>query len=545
MSESMQYILLTDIYRSSHLAESFPQQYAEAHARHNEQIEQLCASFGGRVLKGLGDGYLLLFDTPGPCLGCAVAVMRQVDGSASFPGDMPLRLRAACHGGLLREQAGDWYGPPLNRVARIGQVCHPGQLLVSAVLDEPLRRGSVPDGADGSVHVSTLDLGDHRLRDLGEPEHLYQVLHADCALQQHPALVSLESRPNNLVQMPGSFVGRDSELGELKGLLTGAGGTRHRLVTVIAPGGYGKSRLIAQLCANLLDEFGSGVFEVRLASLTEPSRVPEAIASATGFQFYGSREPRQQILDYLREKQMLLHFDNFEHLLPAAELVTEILQTAPKVQMVVTSREPLRLREEKVYRLEPLPVEEGGDAQRLFMDRALMVRHDFELRPGDAAIVERICRSLDGVPLAIELAAAWVDSFSLDELAREMDHQLELTARMADVPERHRSVRASCDWSWQQLTDQQKSLLRRCSVFRGGFFFDAGEAVLGITGMPLRRALAELCDKSWLYTRELKWEENGQPTSRTRWQLRDAAAREYAWEKLLETRTPEEIAAGS
>jgi predicted ATPase/class 3 adenylate cyclase len=539
MSERTHFILLTDIYRSSHLSEAFPAEFAAALSRHNDVVERAIADAGGRVLKGLGDGYIALFnDAPGAAA-AAVAVQGSF-GDETFPDGTPLRLRVVAHGGALREvstdSGTDFYGPALNRAARIAQVCHPGQLLISDTV-----RTFLPDGENVSLPktdtpVRIISLGDHRLRDLAEPEALYQLLAPIFAVQEFPPLASLEGRPNNLVQMPGSFIGREAELEELRGLLLGSDGLRSRLLTIVAPGGYGKSRLAAQLLSNMLEDFGSGVFEVRLASLSDAGRIPEAIAAATGFQFFGNREPRQQILDYLREKDMLLHFDNFEHLLEGAALITEILQTAPRVQIVITSREPLRLRDEKVYRLEPLPTDTGGDAVRLFVERASMVRHDFALDARTEPVVQRITNALGGVPLAIELAAAWVDSFSLDELAAEMDHQLELTARMADVPERHRSVRASCDWSWAQLTDQQKSLLRRCSVFKGGFFIEAAEAVLGLTGLGLRKALAELCDKSWLYTRELRWEEDGRPTTKTRYQLRDAAAREYAWEKLVETK---------
>jgi predicted ATPase/class 3 adenylate cyclase len=537
LSERTHFILLTDIFRSSMLAEAYPAEYAAIHARHNAVVEGAIAAHGGRVLKGLGDGYLALFAEPAQCVACAVAVQRQLGDSAVFPDGTPLRLRVVCHAGLLREAqtaAGtDYFGSAINRASRIAQVCNPGQLLLSERVRTFL--------GDKFESAELTDLGEHRLRDLAEPEHLFQLLDAGFAVREHPQLATIESRPNNLIQMPGSFVGRSQELRELGELLRGG----ERLVTLIAPGGYGKSRVAAQLCANLLPRFSGGVFEVRLVPLTDAARIPEAIAAATGFQFYGSREPREQILDYLRAKELLLHFDNFEHLLEGAALVSEILATAPGVRIVVTSREPLRRQGEQIYRLEPLPVEAGSDAVQLFAERAALARHDFVLDATTTPQVTRICQLLDGVPLAIEFAAAWVDSFSLDELAAEMGNQLELTARLSDVEERHRSVRASCDWSWARLSDKQRSLLRRCSVFRGGFFIEAGEAVLGLSGMALRRALGELVDKSWLYTRELKdWlDEQGNTISKTRWQLRDAAAREYAHEKLRETRTPDELAA--
>ncbi len=253
----------------------------------------------------------------------------------------------------------------------------------------------------------------------------------------------------------------------------------------------------------MLDFFANGVFEVLLAPEGDHARIVSVTADALSFQFYGRGDPRQQLLDYLREKEMLLLFDNFEHLMEGKELLNEILAYASKVSILVTSREPLRLKAENVFRLEPMPVGVGrgfilpgteearlkprptqeeqplSEAVELFVDRATLVKHDFALTAENLATVNEICEKLDGVPLSIELAAAWVDTFTLPELLSDIENQLKITTRMTDVEPRHISIRASLDWSYNLLSDEQKEVLRAMSVFKGGFFYEAGEFLVG------------------------------------------------------------------
>lgn len=511
-SSDPHYILLTDIYQSSRLSELYPRQYASVLDIHNAAVEEAVRECAGQVYKNTGDGYIAFFDSAHDCIACATSLATEFAKFPDFAKDDPFLVRITAHQGKVRPAGTEYYGPALNRASRLCQVCNPGQIVFSDPA-KPARR-DLPEG------TSITDLGEHHLRDLAKPEHLYQ-LNVPGLPQEFPALPTLGNRPNNLVEQPGAFIGRERELGELTGLLADL-----RLVSIIASGGYGKSRLSAQLCANLLDSFERGVFFVELAPLRDHTGITTALANATGFQFYGTRDPKEQLIDFLREKELLLCFDNFEHVLEGASFIADILKEAPRVKAIVTSREPLRIRGEQVYKLQPLPVaDEHSDAVMLFSDRASLVNSGFAL---DVPLVQGICILLSGIPLAIELAAAWMDSYTLPELRDELGKQLELTARMSDTPERHRSLRASLDWSWNLLDEQHRKMLMAMSTFRGGCFADGASAVLQTEGMKLRGGLAKLLDKSWLYTRELD--------GRTRWYMRDAASREYAFEKLEGTR---------
>jgi len=571
--ERTAFILFTDIYRSTQLWEKFPQDFRAALETHNSTVEGTVLSHGGEIMKNLGDGYIAIFDTVGECITSAVEIQARLSSMPPLPDGSYVLVRVVSHAGPLYPLATGrgYFGRALNRCSRICQVCHPGQVLISGAVR--MFVDELPEGA------RALDLGVFLLRDLGEPEQLYQLDHPKFALHEFPPLPTLDYRPNNLVVQPNAFVGRQREMSELRDLILAK---KHRLVTVTAPGGYGKSRLAAQLCADMLDDFAGGVFEVLLAPVGEHTRVVPATATALGFQFYGRDDPKQQLIDYLREKSMLILLDNFEQVMEGKALLVELLQQAPQVSLLVTSREPLRLKAEKVYRLEPLPVtvgwglaphREGGDlhedtgaardrtlqeelpeAVQLFIDRATLVKHDFALTEENLALTNAICEKLDGVPLSIELAAAWSGSFTLSELLSEVEHQLELTARLSDVEPRHRGIRASLDWSHNLLSDEQREVLRAVSTFKGGFFYEAAMAVgWGLvphreggdlqedTGAArdrtlqkdLRKTLSELCDKGWLFAREVRLGE--QALGKTRFFIRDAATHQYAFEKLRQS----------
>jgi len=522
--QRLSYILYTDIARSSQLSEQHESTYLEYLARHNELVIATVAQYDGKVYKQIGDGFIALFSSAADCLACACHLQQNLSQLPEITEGEPLLVRVVAHGGELTQVGPEYFGQALNRASRICQVCHAGQVIVSRFVAD--RASILPQQA------SLADLGQHHLRDLAEPEHLFQLHHPAFARQEFPPLETLESRPNNLVEQPGTFIGREHELGELSELLA----REHRLVSIIAPGGYGKSRLAAQLCANLLGQYTHGAFMALLAPVRDHEHVITEVARALSFQFSSGRDPRAQLLNYLRPKQLLLCLDNFEHVLEATDLVAAILGAAPQVKIVVTSREPIRLRGELIFRLDPLSVAEQkkaqsvefSDAELLFADRAQLVNPGLVPDVQASKLIGSICAQLSGIPLAIELAAAWADSLTLQELRDELEQWLELEARAADVPLRHRSLRACLDWSWELMGREQQQLLMQVSAFRGGFFTSACADMLGMRGMQLRGALARLVDKSWLYTREV----HGQ----TRYFIRDMLAHEYTFAKLQATR---------
>jgi len=495
-SARIAFILFTDIYQSTRLWEKFPKGFGEALEQHNTTVEETVLSHSGEIMKNLGDGYIAIFNTADECVRSGVEIQKRLRAIHALPDGSDMLVRVVAHSGPLRRLAAGrgYFGEPLNRVSRICQVCQPGQLLVSQAVMTLIHR--LPE----STYVS--DLGTHHLRDLAEPEHLYQLDHAGFAIHEFPPLPTLAFRPNNLVVQPNVFIGRERELEELKGIVAR---DKHRLVTIVAPGGYGKSRLASQLCANLLDNFENGVFEVLLAPISEHERIVNMAAGALGFQFHGRGEPKQQLLDYLREKQMLVLFDNFEHVLDGRALMLEILKRAPKVSILVTSRESLRLKGEKAYRLDPLrmqddsrtPGDELPEGVALFAERASLVKHDFEITEESLALTQRICEKLDGVPLAIELAAAWSDFYPLPQILKSVERQLDITARMADMQERHKSVRACLDHSYKLLSNEQAQALRALAVFAGSFSL---EAATRIFAQPeTAQLLSDLHAKSWIY----------------------------------------------
>lgn len=329
---------------------------------------------------------------------------------------------------------------------------------------------------------------------------------------------------------PPLFVGRHTELAELSQLLA----QELRLITLVAPGGYGKSRLAARLLEILRNERQRECFEVLLAAVGDHHRIPWAAAEAVGLRLRDDSDPFPQLVDFLRDRSALIHFDNFEHLLDGAPFIGELLSELPDLRILVTSREPLGLPQEHRVQLAALPVANGNGslsvpehpaAVRLFANRAALVDQDFVLTSENEQQVAAVCRELAGVPLAIELAAAWSDSFDLTELQRELKHQLDIRARDADVPERHRSLRASCDWSYSLLNEHQQLAVRCLSVFQGGFTLDAAAAVL--PSIDLAETTEALVDKSWL-------NRSGQPDA-LRFMPHNEAIREYSYQLLLDS----------
>ncbi len=411
----------------------------------------------------------------------------------------------ALHTGEAELREGDYYGTAVNRAARLMSIGHGGQILVSGTTAS-LVEDNLPDD------IGLSNLGEHRLKGLARPSRIFQVL-ATFLPQDFPPLRTVKSAKNNLPQPLTGFVGRESELKQLDDFFAAP---NTRLVTILGPGGMGKTQLSIewsrrQTGHNGQVRYADGIYFVDLAPLESPDQVAPAMAEVFAFPLQGERRsPEQQMLDYLREKNMLLILDNFEHITNASTFIHDILLIAPAVQLLVTSRERLHLRAEQIFAIEGLafpPASLPGNAElkdyaavQLFIRRARRVRPDFELTTKYRVPVSRICRTTAGMPLAIELAAAWLDLLPVVTIADEIEKRLDvLETDLRDLPERHRSIRAAIDTSWQYLQPEQQQTFIRLSIFRGGLTWEAAVAVLGDEGeLVLRRSLSKLRDKSLL-----------------------------------------------
>src|SRR6184192_2287529 len=397
--------------------------------------------------------------------------------------DGPVRVRMGLHTGEPRVTDEGYVGIDVHRGARIAAVGHGGQVLLSQTTHT-------------LVNARVRDLGAHRLKDLSAPEHIYQ-LDIEGLPREFPLLKTVEAGMKNLPLPRTSFVGRASELEAIDRLLENPD---CRLLTLVGPGGAGKTRLALEAAARRVDRYAHGVHFVPLASVASPDLLAPALAESIGFAVDGAHSgfsAQEQLLDYLSERSTLLVLDNFEHLVEGSRLLSEVIERAPQVELLTTSRERLNVQSEWVFDVEGLGLAENGNgsasAVRLFVERAKQAAPGFAL--DDAAEALRICRLVDGMPLGIELAASWVSVLSCTEIADEIAGNIDfLATSMRDVPERHRSLRAAIDQSWRLLTDEQRSAFSRLSVFRGSFDRSAAVAV---TGADLR-LLSQLVAKSLL-----------------------------------------------
>jgi predicted ATPase len=406
-------------------------------------------------------------------------------------------------------------GIDINRAARIAGVAHGGQVLVSGAA-----RSLVRD--EGPAGISFRDLGSHRLKDLDEPEHLHQLV-ADGLRGEFPPLRTVDARPNTLPAQLTSFVGRDAERAAIDGLLAG-----HRLVTLTGPGGTGKTRLSIEVAGHAVDGFPDGVFFVPLDAVRDPGLVASQIASALGLSETGGRPARDLVVDWLARRTALLVLDNFEQVVDAAPVVADLLRSVPGLKLIVTSRAPLRISGEHEYPVPGLPAppdlsglsaleraqlplrdrEVGADelatyeSVRLFIERATAVKPSFQVTNDNAPAVAAICAKLQGMPLAIELAAVRVRVLSPDAILARLTSQLTaLGAGSRDLPERQQTLRGAIAWSYDILDAGDRRLLERLSVFRGGIDLEAAEAVCGPAGeldTDVVDGLGELADQSLL-----------------------------------------------
>ncbi len=472
--------LFTDIEGSTKLWEQHPEAMKLALAHHDALLQQAIESHGGYVFKTIGDAFCAAFATAPDALAAALAAQRSLAADPSDP-TASLRVRAVLHTGTAEEREGDYVGPVVNRATRLASVGHGGQVLLSQPTYE-LVRDTLPEG------VSFRDLGEHRLKDLSRPQHIYQVLTSDLP-SDFPPLKTLDARPNNLPMQPTLLVGREREVAAVLALLQRPS---VRLVTLIGPGGIGKTRLALQIGADLLDLFTDGVYAVDLASITDPALLVPTIAQTLSVREQDARPLLDTLKDYLSPKRLLLILDNFEQVVSAAPIVSDLLTSASKVTVLVTSRIVLHLRGEQEFLVPPLAVPDPQHlppleilsqyaAVELFIQRAMNVQPDFAVTNANAPAVAEICQRLDGLPLAIELAAARVRIFSPQVLLQRLGSRLKLlTGGPRDLPARQQTLRNAIAWSYDLLDEQEKALFRRLAVFRGGFTLDAAEAVCGV-----------------------------------------------------------------
>jgi predicted ATPase/class 3 adenylate cyclase len=480
--------VFTDIQGSTKLWEESPDAMMEALGYHDGVIDRATEANDGFSVKprGEGDSRFLVFQRAANGVAAAADIQRGL-ARVDWPTSVPVLVRIAVHTGAAELQSGDYYGTAVNRAARLRALAHGGQTVISAATYE-LIRGSVPVGAAVS------DLGLHGLKDLSVPEHVFQI-DIDGLPGTFAPLQSLEAIPNNLpVQLTG-FVGREVEIEEVK-----LGLNQSRLLTILAPGGAGKTRLAIQAAADLTVDFPDGIFFVGLAPILSDDDIPQAIFEALGVPIASGDDMRTQLLDYLRSKSQLLVLDNFEHLLGGADLVSEILTVAPQVKVIATSRTRLRIVGESVLLLPGLDTswetpEEAAKASsvELFVDAARRADQSFLVKEADLEPLRRLIQLVEGSPLGLLLAAAWTDTLGIEEIADEIANSLDfLVSDLDDTPDRHRSMRAVFDYSLSLLNEEERRMFAALSIFRSGFTRDAAEHVAGTS----LRNLSNMVSKS-------------------------------------------------
>ena len=490
--------LFTDIEGSTRLWEKDPARMSAALAGHDALARNAVEAHGGTVVKTTGDGMYAAFDDPVGALNATVALQRALADHATT-NDGPLRVRCGLHAGVVEHRDNDFYGPTVNRAARIMSVAHGGQVLLSQAVVDCILEVLPPA-------VSLRDLGKVRLKDLATPEHVYQLAHPDLR-QNFPALRSLEATPNNLPQQVTSFIGRAREMADVKQWL---GNTR--LLTLLGVGGIGKTRMSLQVAAEVLDEYADGVWLVELAPVSDPRQVVQAVASVLGVKEEPGRPVFEVLVAQMHDREQLLLLDNCEHLTSAcAELVNVLFQAAPKLRVLATSREPLHVAGETIYQVRPLSVPDPSmklgvgdltdfEAVQLFVERARAVQPKFLPTTQNAAQVAAICRRLDGIPLALELAAARVRTLAVADIAERLSDRFRLlTGGAGTVLPRQQTLRACIDWSYELLSRAERALFGRLSVFAGGFTLAAAEVVGAgreIEHSSVLDLLAQLVDKS-------------------------------------------------
>ncbi len=491
-------LLFTDIQGSTRLLQHLGDRYSDVLTDVRRLLRAAVDQGGGREVDAPGDAFFAAFTTARDAVSSAVAAQRAILTHPWAEG-ASLLVRMALHTGEPIVADVGYVGLDIHRVARICGAAHGGQILLSETT-ATLVRDDLPPGAD------LLDLGEHRLKDLDEPERIFQLVHPDLPADFPPPR-TLSTLPNNLPRYPARFIGRTRELAEVKRLLSGA-----HLLTLTGAGGVGKTRLAVEVAGDLLAEFPQGVWLVELAPLVDPDLVPQAVAAAMHIREQPGRPFLATLQDALRDKRVLIVLDNCEHVVAAcAHLVENLLRACKDLRVLATSREALGVPGEITWavpsltlpdlmRLPPPEQLKAYEAVQLFVERALGAQPAFRITTENAPAVAQVVHRLDGIPLAIEMAASRLRVLAVEQIASRLDDRFRLlTAGARTALPRHQTLRATMDWSYDLLTDPEGTLLRRLSVFAGGWSLEAAEAVCAGEAIGVRDVLelvTRLVDKS-------------------------------------------------
>jgi len=521
--------LFTDIEGSTTLWERFPERMPGALERHDSILRSIIESHNGCVFKTVGDSFCAVFPAVQDAIAAAAAAQHRIGAEAWDEIGEPIRVRIAIHTGPAEARDGDYFGPTMNRVSRILSSAHGGQIVLS--------KAAVDLVAERLPSTSTLlDLGEHRLKDLVRPERIFQYCEPGLR-EEFPLLRSLSAFAHNLPEQLTSFIGREKELAEIKHLMS-----RTRLLTLTGSGGNGKTRLALQAAAEAVDQFTNGVWFVDMATVLDPSLIATMVATTLRLREQPGQTMLETLVAFLGDKRMLLILDNCEQIVGACAVFTEkLLKSCHGLHILATSREGLDIAGEMTWRVRSLPIPSANDlksfeviaqnpAVRLFVDRAASVVRTFQVTEKNAPAIAKVCQRLDGIPLAIELAAARVKTISPEEIALRLNDRFRLlTGGSRTALPRHQTLRAAIDWSYHLLGGQEGVLFRRLSLFCGSFSLEAAESICegsDLDSIDIFDSMSRLVDKSLLILE--------QSEGATRYRMLETI-REYAFDRLRES----------
>lgn len=496
--------LFTDIESSARLAQIHQNKLKEILDIHHSIIKNTVESYNGFVFKTAGDAFCCAFQNPDDAIRASVDSQRKLN-SEDWK-DTEIKVKMGIHTGNAEWNGTDYMGYiTLARTSRVMSVAYGGQILNSNDTYES-------SGLLHSNEITFRDLGERRLKDLSLPLKLYQIISTGIPAE-FPTLKTLDARPNNLPIQLSNFIGREKEITEINRFLL-----KSRLVTLLGPGGTGKTRLAIQIGADLIDEFANGVFIIELAAITDPTMILQTLMNSIGMKEVKSQTPESTLTEFLKDKEMMFIMDNCEHLLKECSELTEmLLRKCGKLKIIATSREVLNCQGEISCRIPPLSLPDPKikesiekftkyEAVRLFIERAIVINQDFRITEENAPAVSNICLKLDGIPLAIELAAARIKILTPDGINERLNDRFKLlTGGKRTALPRQQTLKALIDWSYDLLSEQEKLLLQRLTVFSGGWRLDVSEKICSdeiISEYDILDLLGKLADKSLIKVNE-------------------------------------------